>query len=284
MVRKLEKWRRTITNGVVTLVVAGMLFKESILRALGEPEQVTDYKVEYTILLIVFIVTYAFLSKTVEFAFNNSPALRKFMMGKANIEGEWISIVYDEGHRDIVSGTVVSVDFHDGKYVVSGIDYDSTGRIIGRFFTDISEYADYRLKFTAHAQAIGDSAETEGYGVYDFDPAPGGKHTQTYGGYFFSNAGSRKFHVDGQTLNSFLHRLDNSEFPRNMALLPDQRAKLIAEYIAYRRAEFTGFGGDAGLLAQPMSATGRIGPTPPSSFVVSGLNPSVQAPPPNGRR
>lgn len=280
MVRKLEKWRRSITNVVVTMVVGGMLFKDSILKALGEPEQVTDYKAEYLILLVVFVFTYAFLSKLVEMGINGSPYLRKLMMGRANIEGDWIAIVYDENHRDVVSGTLVTVDFHGGKYVVNGIDYDSTGRIIGRFFTDISEYADFRLKFTANAQAIGDSAETEGYGVYDFDPAPGGHATQSYGGYFFSNAGARKFHVDGQTLASFLGKLNDPELRGGAVLLPDQRAKLVSEYINYRKSEFGGFGG-AAILTEPLPVD-RLGagPMPPSNFVVSGLDPSMQKGPP----
>lgn len=282
MVRKLEKWRRSITNVVVTLVVGGMLFKDSILKALGEPEQVTDYKAEYLILLVVFVFTYAFLSKLVEFGINGSPFLRRMMMGGANIEGDWIAIVYDENHREVVSGTIATIDFHGGRYVVNGIDYDSTGRIVGRFFTDISEYADYRLKFTANAQAIGDSAETEGYGVYDFDPAPGGQRTQTYGGYFFSNAGARKFHVDGQTLTSFLHKLNDPELRGGTALLPDQRAKLVAEYINYRKAEFGGGFGEAAILTQPLPVD-RLGPVPPSNFVVAGLDPTMQKGPPPRR-
>jgi len=147
--------------------------------------------------IVVFIV----LERLIDAKIDCSRVFRILAMGSDNIEGVWIDIVRDNG--GIKCGALITICYHDDRYVVSGEEYFADGKIGGAFTTTVSLYKNRRIDYIYEGTESSGQSSTAGRGHYEFS----GFKCMHFIGKFINDDSHRHYEVRGVRLSSVFHEL-----------------------------------------------------------------------------
>lgn len=128
-----------------------------------------------------------------------SRLLRHLIMGKEDIEGFWREIVRDINTGNPIQISVDSIIYNQGKYALSGKEFNLDGKFIGSYWSVILEYSDMQSKLVFNSKHIGDLGSVKaGYSSVNYS-RPNKKIT-TYVGYYTDTDMPGRTDVTGQRL------------------------------------------------------------------------------------
>ena len=167
-----------------------------------------DQKSFSILLLCLTILVFFSIHLLVEVFFDEIKLFRSIAMGKENIEGIWLDIVYKNGVP--IGGGFLYIRYRNESYILDGVDYYTDGRYGGTFKTTSSLYKNRELNYIYTAQrAAGDFRPEEqkylddgcgGRGFYNFS----GDRCLRFSGEFFEDHTENAFTVRGMRLGIFL--------------------------------------------------------------------------------
>ena len=202
MVMKIHKAKESIHKTIVLLLLSIATFKHEIfnINHNGGGNQTTNI-----IFLIVLIIFFVILERATETKLDSYYLFRWKIMGSDNIEGVWMDIV--RNNCAIRCGAILTIQYIDGEYIVTGDEYFEDGTAGGTFNTENSTYNNRRLDFTHCSRHENGETVFCGRGHYDFK----GFKCMQFIGDFIHDHDDRHFEVRGVRLSSVLHEIPQDD-------------------------------------------------------------------------
>ena len=120
-----------------------------------------------------------------------SPALRRVMMGKSCIEGDWPLVVLDDGKRAVRYLGFLTIGYENGQFTVKGTDWSPEGTHAHNFESQQSRFSENLLQYW-YKQGKNDTMR--GYTEINFFPE--GEHAGRLAGKFLDeNHNSSRFYA-----------------------------------------------------------------------------------------
>src|SRR5215213_3528533 len=137
MIEKIENTKHLIRRIITLLGLGAVAGKETIFGLLSVDGGTTFV----TILLLISILgLFTAIESMVEWSIDSSHFVRRLIMRKEDIEGEWLSVVRVNGK--IEGGGLSTICFEKGSYVESGEHFTKSGTELLSWRTTISSYRD----------------------------------------------------------------------------------------------------------------------------------------------
>jgi hypothetical protein len=237
MIERLEKAREWGSRLLVSFVIVAAVAKDYVFAAVlkGPPAdphalgQVTHASVPMyvsAIYILALIFIYSTLEVAADAAIDGSRRVRRWLMGKDDIEGYWLNIVYQSDR--IIAGGVLYIYYENRSYKMEGRDFDLDGVWRGWFGTDISRYSNRCLSYKYHALRPGPRDDGTGHGENNFTSGGPGSIRQ-FDGYFFEDRNERRFYVHGERLLDFIDDTDDLRSAMSAISVPPLVARFIDE-------------------------------------------------------
>jgi hypothetical protein len=165
----------------------------------------------------LIVILFFGLEKVLDLLLGFKP-IRKFVMGREDVEGWWSNIVYHRQTKQILFAGVTRVDYENSGYVLSGEFFNANGMHVGSFATTLANYESFCLTYRYEIQSsIGQAAMEEGLGSNHYIRHEG--PPMNYAGFFFDPHYQVSLYVYGERLNKdFRTKLATREGRQNVAL------------------------------------------------------------------
>lgn len=162
------------------------------------------------------------------------PWVRRMLMRKTFIEGQWLDVVYETNNYTVKSVGIVKIAYQNGRLYLEGYDYSNNGDLRSSFWSILSRIYDtgeFRYCYEAKINNEARFSNHCSYAEYFFLVA-GGMATE-FSGAFTSSSDHQKYVISGDKINAALFsamRLPQREYD----VLGNDRTLLIATYAKYK--------------------------------------------------
>lgn len=160
--------------------------------------------------------------------------VRRRLMPKTFVEGEWMDVVYESNNRTVKSVGTVKIAYQNGNLNLEGYDYSTNGDLRSSFWTILSRIyntGEFRYCYEAKINNEPNFANHRSYGEYFF-LIVGGKATE-FSGAYTSSSDHQKYAISGDKVSAAL--FTKMGLPKQKYdVLGTDRNLLIAEYTKYK--------------------------------------------------
>ncbi len=132
----------------------------------------------------------------IEGLLEKSEAIRKLIASDQFIEGYWFDISIDRSARVVHHGSLITIRWRDGGFVLNGVEFDPDGNRICTFRSTSTAFVNRVLTFSyeAHSESFNQAIET-GIDQLQFDNPP-----QSYTGFYFDFTKTIDFRIQGSRI------------------------------------------------------------------------------------
>jgi hypothetical protein len=150
------------------------------------------YLLSIPLIYYIFIV----LDRVLIYALYRFSGLRKMILGKNWIEGDWIEVLYDKGKMDSIA--ILQIVYEkQGSYTLKGESYTLTGEYRGSFVTPNTTYHEDERALRYSYSGKLKEALIAGTGVLEFKIKENEKVAEIFEGHLLDN-----FHTKGATFKA----------------------------------------------------------------------------------
>jgi len=238
MVPKIAYAKNQIKYVIASIAIIAANLKEWFIGHVSSIFVVADRRYYELLFRSVLIGALLSLVKFADALINSSEIVRRLVMGRQHIEGEWIDTVFLRGEP--VGFAVIMISFDGEKYLITGQDYDMSLDFAGGFYTVYSTFKDLRLEYVHVSQIpdreAGDIKDHKGTCEYQFRRTASGP-PKRFVGQFHLDGQDIAFKVSGERVDHFLRRakqrsVSGEERSRVAALRRDaSRRRLLKIYL-----------------------------------------------------
>ncbi len=184
-------------NSVYRLLVATVVAAVSTLIFDRLQTIFRDRSLVWIILLALIAVVLFTLNQVFEALLEHSVSIRKLLAGNEFIEGFWFDISIDRANKTVHHGSFITIWWENGRFAVSGIEFDPEGTRLCTFKSTSTAFADRILTFgyQSHGDTFAQAIES-GIDQLQFDSPP-----QSYSGFYLDFTKTVDVRVQGSKID-----------------------------------------------------------------------------------
>ena len=129
---------------------------------------------------------------------DNSPKIRKTILGRYNIEGHWFDAVWSSGDGAVREFGLIRISFSERSFHVNGDLYSPQFNEIGSFYSKFAKIVENKLEYAYERQlCAGKFQQASGLGQYSFEVASTSGIPYSFMGKFFDPELDQQIHLRG---------------------------------------------------------------------------------------
>lgn len=165
--------------------------------------QVNDTEKEIWIVVAVSVVLFfviSFFNWLIKTIIENSKFLRKMLLGKHFLEGNWIQKLSTQSLSDRpVIYSEVYISYDNGRYKITGESYDKDGKFAANFQSHSSEYSNHILEYPFTITTL-ENTDKKVFGTSKLTFSATDEHSNRYLGIVYSNLREKPVYVTAKKL------------------------------------------------------------------------------------
>lgn len=246
---ELAQARQRCWRVIASVALTVAIFKDDLLKIYGLTDGSWGVDLAFLIGLIVISVA---LDRCVEASIDASPLIRRLIAGKRHIEGLWINITSNKEETTIHNGSIVAIEYRDGRHHLDGESFDGNGSRVGSLRTVTTDYDSDRLDYVYVAEVTSHHQTVNGFGYSTFQRL-GRLPLRAYHGTFAIDGVDEEYIVDGKLIT------DRGEI--KMARTEAGRGELVRRYIEAKLAQMARAGREISVYVGPIAMTVEPAPS-----------------------
>lgn len=190
---KFSAWYKATLTGVTSV---GAIFIQQYLATLN----VAKY-IQFLTIAIVAVIFVQIMHSAAEILVNNWRPIRRFLLGRAYLEGFWVDISFDPEEKAVLYGAFSRIYYKDGQVMSDDETFDANGEFRGSFEIKSFEYTENSLKygFKGLTRVLSNKDLQFGYGEMQFGVRRG--VPQRYAGFYFDSIARKMIFFEGEKLS-----------------------------------------------------------------------------------